>query len=114
MSRFGLIRGRQSHDELGTRAGTGTERRHGTSVQLDQCLYQGEADAQPPRPLARSTRFLEKQVEEARQQGRVEPSAVVPDPQGHVSLLDPCGQLDVSTGVSKLRRVVKQVNQHLL
>jgi hypothetical protein len=52
-----------------------------------------EARRLPPR-----SRYLVKQVEYARQQVRVDPPAVVPDPQDDLTGFDPHGQPDVSAG----------------
>ena len=105
---------RQTHGEYAAAASASGRRLHRAAVKLDEPANEGEANAESGPPLTPPLHPLHEQVEDSRQQLRLNPDPVVlyrHDDVGAI-VLDP--NRDRSARRRVLHGVAEQVHDHLL
>ena len=111
---FGLSTGRQAYDELASGAQSSAIGRHGSAVQFDEFLHQGESDAHAAIRAVASSAGLHKQIKDAVQHVGWNAVAGVADAEHDVLSFGLHRKPDLAAGRRVFHGVVQQVDLDLL
>ena len=102
------------HDELGALPDPVTVRLDPTPMELHEAPHDGQTDPEPAGRSLEPALGLHEDVEDARQQLRRDPDAVVAHAHHGLGAVALRGELDAPATLRVLRRVGEKVDDHLL